>query len=454
MYPDLADPFWVPATPNIGALASGGLRLDRMYATGLCSPTRACYLTGRYPFRSGIGCLVVEGAGPLQDSDVTIAEVLQQHGYRTAFCGKWHLGNSQSGGLASANLAGFQFASGSMANFGDGTGFYSWPWFVNGVDRGLCLEYATTQATNDALAFIRRAGDEPWFCYVGYHASHAPHHTPPPGTYDEPRWGLDPDGPPSPPLAAETRPYFKAATESLDHHIGLLLGGMRAAVRENTLVIYLSDNGTSAPQIELEVHPLKGPYQVGAVTQGKRTIHEPGIRVACAIQGAGVSSPGRVHTGIQHVVDLFRLIASAAEISARALAALLPPGRILDSVDFTHVLRNTTGPTRSSAYTELFSPNQPNGGTVSGVRTIVGERYKLALSGVVDAGHSVRFWDLEHLEQVSAWEITPGADLTPGNDTSGLDDADPDHPGELSAFNALNDELRTLVASFDDDLGT
>lgn len=95
-------------TPNINKVARDGMRLARMYTEPSCTPTRVAFMTGRHPFRNGMGNTAVDISGfGLADSEVTVAEVLSNSGYNTAHVGKWHMGDIRE---AWPTMQGFDYA--------------------------------------------------------------------------------------------------------------------------------------------------------------------------------------------------------------------------------------------------------------------------------------------------------------------------------------------------------
>jgi arylsulfatase A-like enzyme len=452
VYTGLADPADIPSLPVISGLAADGLRLDRFYATALCSPTRAAFHTGRYTFRTGMGNIVQgEMAIPLQASEPSLPKLLKQVGVRCGLFGKFHLGNSQNGGVNSPRLAaGYDYHSGTLRNIlpNQGQTYYNWPWLVNGEDRGFCQEYATARTTTDAIRWISRQGSNPWFCHIAYQCPHEPWNGPPLGTYDDGRWGVvDPAGPPSE-VPSVVQPFFKAMMENVDGEIGRLLASIPPAILADTQVVVFGDNGTPGPVIPAETHPAKGPY---TALEGKQSTYESGIRLPCIISGAGVVDPGRASSALIHVIDLWRTAARFFGLSDAEITGLLPPGRIIDSLDISPVLENTASTVRENVVSELFGVNMPNPGTISGVRANVGPRYKIRHGGALPGGE-FSFYDLDWLDANGLWETDPTADLTPGGVLTGLSDSDPLHPGERTAYFSLVASFQELLATYDDDL--
>jgi len=176
-------------TPNLDKLASNGLRFTQFYNTGRCCPTRASVLTGLYPHEAGVGHMTEDGGVPgyrgrLNDRCVTIAEVLRGAGYFTAISGKWHVG--QNHGVVPWER-GFERSLNSPAG-----GFY----YPEGKQRQIFLNgqaladdapelpknwYTTDLWTDYGIKFIdeARAAQKPFFLYLAYNAPHFPLQAPP-----------------------------------------------------------------------------------------------------------------------------------------------------------------------------------------------------------------------------------------------------------------------------------
>jgi arylsulfatase A-like enzyme len=168
----------IPPTPNIDALAAGGVLFRNCSANPTSSTTRATILTGRYSFRTGVGYLVdgviLPDVPPLQLSEYILPEVLDlaQPGlYKHAAIGKWHLGNASVGGPQAPNMAGFQYHAGLLANMEGSDNYYSWQKTVQGVT-SYTTKYITTDEVDEAINFIAGATG-PWYCQVWFFASHA-----------------------------------------------------------------------------------------------------------------------------------------------------------------------------------------------------------------------------------------------------------------------------------------
>ena len=168
-------------TPNLDRLAADGLRFTQFYNSTRCCPSRACLLTGLYPHQAGVGSMTSLRPGNhpgylghLNDQCVTLAEVLKSAGYRTAMCGKWHVGLSPT-------ERGFDDFYGYVRGYA-----------VDSWDEGMMIRlpeseptrryaagefFATDALTDHALDFLSRAReveDRPWFLYVAYQAAHFP----------------------------------------------------------------------------------------------------------------------------------------------------------------------------------------------------------------------------------------------------------------------------------------
>jgi arylsulfatase len=282
-------------TPNLDALAKNGLRFTQFYNTARCCPSRASLLTGLYPHQAGIGHMVSDRGfdgyrGDLNDSCVTIAQLLKQSGYATAMSGKWHVTKDTGADGPKHNWPcqrGFDHYYGTL--FGAGS-FWSPKTIV--VDNELTSPpadhyYYTDAVSEHAAAFVRdhhsRRPDQPLFMYVAYTAPHWPLHAPKEdvaryrGSYMKgwdavradrlkrlrnlgivsAQWPLSPRDPAAGDWQAmdeEKRremdlrmAVYAAQVDRMDQGIGRILHALRDSGRlDNTLLLFLADNGGCA----------------------------------------------------------------------------------------------------------------------------------------------------------------------------------------------------------------
>ena len=242
-------------TPNINALKTTGVQFRNAYALPTCSPTRATMLTGRHPFRHGVTTAVTANDGQLAAGEFTLPRAFAANsglGYSLAHFGKWHLTVGTNIANDPANIAGWPHyagcLTGTLVGGANGTGTYTaWTKTINGVTGATngTTTYATTDVTNDALAWIGARGRNPWFAWVAYNAPHTPFHKPPNDlhTYDTTvtNWANLPINN----TAANQRTHYSAAVQAMDTEIGRLLNGLSPVVRENTWIIFIGDNGTT-----------------------------------------------------------------------------------------------------------------------------------------------------------------------------------------------------------------
>lgn len=332
----------LPPTPALNALAAGGVRFTNAYACPVCSPTRACILTGRYGFRTGVGDTVEPGStNQLSGSETTLPEVFAAQptaGYALAAFGKWHLA---SGATSPNSIGGWPHFAGTIP--GALQSYTNYAKIVNGVQTAGYSVYATTDVVNDAVAWISARGSSPWIAWVAFNAPHTPFHVPPTNLHS---YGSNP---------ATNRLKYEAAVEAMDTEIARLL---LAVNRAETDIIFMGDNGTPSQVVQ-------SPYAAG---KAKDTLYEGGVRVPLIINGPSVVSPGRIATQLVHAVDLFATILDLTDIAA-------PSSLTLDSLSLLPVLQNQAV-TRSRVYTEFFNTTTP----ASGGRVLRDERYKLILN--------------------------------------------------------------------------
>jgi len=331
-------------TPNINALAASGVRFTNAYACPVCSPTRACILTGRLGFRTGVG-EVVSSVNALTAGELTLPEVITQNsnlGIAAASFGKWHLsdGTPLSMRTLPNSIGGWTHYAGSTS--GALTDYSNWTKTTNGVNSN-CTTYATTDLVNDAVSWInaRNTAGQKWLAWVAFNAPHTPFHVPPTSLHS---YGANP---------ATNSLKYRAAIQAMDTEIGRLLLSVNPATTD---VIFIGDNGTPGQVIQT-------PYDN---SHSKDTLYEGGTRVPFIIKGPSVVSGGRTDSSLVHVVDLFSTLLELAGVP-------LPASVTLDSKSLTPLLANQTDSSRTRLYVEQFD----QAATTTGGRALHDDRYKL-----------------------------------------------------------------------------
>lgn len=277
-------------TPNIDKLAKSGAILESHYVQPVCSPTRSAFLTGRYPTRTGVYTVVRPHAKwglPLQER--TLANALKDAGYTTAIVGKWHLGEFDPAYYPRAR--GFDHQHGLFFGMIDNYTHMrgdSHDWYHNDVEfkeEG----YSTHLITKESCRLIRsQEKSKPLFLYVPYNAVHSPLQVP--EKYLEPYGNLK--GP---------RKQLAGMLAAVDEGIGEIIRTLEeSGLRDNTLIVFSSDNGGPKPG---ENGPLKG-Y--------KGSIDEGGVRgCAFATWPGKIPADQRIQEPV-HVIDWYPTLVKLA----------------------------------------------------------------------------------------------------------------------------------------------
>ncbi len=374
-------------TPNIDRLGAEGLKFTQFYNTGRCCPTRAALLTGLYSHQAGVGHMTEDRHAPgyqghLNDRCVTLAEVLNGAGYFTAMTGKWHVG--QNFGVTPSNR-GFQRSLNAPAG-----GFYyaadkGADLYLDGKklaldDPALPKDWYTTDLWTDfGIKFIdeARAAKKPWLLYLAHNAPHFPLEAPQDeiakfrgkykigwdklrkqrharqlelGLLDQ-AWAMSP--PPE-----EVKAWQKltpAEQDRFDHimaiyaaciaHIDTAVGRLVDALKQrgeldNTLILFLSDNGANAesgPNGRLEGDQPGGPGSTVFEGQSWATLsntplrrykhfnHEGGIATPLIVHWpAGIAAKGEYRQQVGHVIDIMATCIDVAGARYPALLGITP----------------------------------------------------------------------------------------------------------------------------------
>lgn len=285
-------------TPHLDSIARHGVRFSNAYVTAsVCSPSRAGLFTGRYPQRFGFEDN--PGPGPVQGETIglpaterTLAEALQAEAYATGYVGKWHLG------VASA-FHPLRHGFDEFFGFLQGGHVYYGPDRSGPLVRDLrCVsetEYLTDAFTREAIGFLDRHHEEPFFLCVSYSAVHEPLVAPP-----RVLEGIPDD------LAPSRREYL-GALQVLDEGVGRILAALeRLDLNERTLVVFLSDNGG-------QFFPHRFTARNAPGRRGKNTLGEGGIHIPLLLHLPGTIEGGGVFEAPVSTLDLLPTILACGE---------------------------------------------------------------------------------------------------------------------------------------------
>ncbi len=283
-----------PNTPNIDDIRTKGLTFNNFWSNPVCSPTRASLLTGKYGYRTN-----VKGASDiLSPSETSLQKYINDnssHKYATAIVGKWHLAGTNN--TFNPETMGIDYYSGLIR--GAVTDYYNWQLTEDGSTKTQ-NSYITEALTTSSINWINQQ-TKPWFLWLAYNAPHAPFHVPPSTMHSQGNLPEYTNG-------MNATPYYMAAIEAMDFQIGRLLNSIPSDVRDNTLIIFIGDNGT-VNQV------AQSPYLSSRV---KSTLYQGGINVPLFISGHGVEKTGTENNLID-VTDLFSTIAEVAGVKSSAI---------------------------------------------------------------------------------------------------------------------------------------
>jgi arylsulfatase len=391
-------------TPAINKLAREGMRLARMYTEPSCTPTRVAFMTGRQPYRNGMGNTSVDISGfGLAGKEITLAEVLSEVGYNTVHIGKWHMGDIME---AWPNHQGFDYAAfpihqqGQLTIFHDDAADEEVSVGIgdnNYDDRYTMDRWLRTDASamvtgvegnrGEPVREVHMEPGERW-TEAKYHEMNVRYQN---QTMEHLRK-----------LAAENKPFFlqywplypltgpRTTTDEyttpnggtyvekmklVDKWIGDLMTEMDTlGIAENTLVIVMGDNGHFT-----KYSPQSG-YTPMIFRGGKGSTTEGGVRVDAFVRWPGMIEADSVVGDIIHVTDLYTTIARLGGATDK-----IPTDRIIDGIDQTALLLEGETHGRRD-YVFIYSINK--------LEAVVKEQYKLAIPGSIENAILADFYDL------------------------------------------------------------
>lgn len=322
-------------TPNLDKLAATGARLDQYYVQPLCSPTRAALLTGRYPMRYGlqVGVLRPWEQRGLSLEERLLPQALQAAGYSTAIVGKWHLGHNIPSYLPMARGFERQYGhyNGQIDYFTHvREGGFDWHRDdKESRDEG----YSTHLLAKEAVRLIDNyPADKPFFLYVPFNAVHSPWQVP--ESYKAPYAHL-----------AEPRRTYAGMLAAMDEAVGQINAALdRRGLRQNTLILFSSDNGGPQPGQVTDNTPFRG---------GKGGVYEGGTHVCGCVSWEGRIKAGSAISVPLHAVDWYPTLLKLA-------GSTETPARPLDGRDIWPVLAEG----KKLPARELLLNTSPNAGAL------------------------------------------------------------------------------------------
>ncbi|MDT7833181.1 sulfatase-like hydrolase/transferase [Flavobacteriaceae bacterium S356] len=327
----IADDFGKDATPNysegtikptmstLQSLINTGVTFDNVWSYPVCTPTRASILTGKY----GVKTNVLEVGDVISTAETSVQQYIATNTgneYATAIIGKWHLSLNASDPIT----MGIDYYAGLLN--GGVQSYTNWNLTENGQTNNSTV-YTTTKFTDLAIDWVG-SQTKPWFLWLAYNAPHTPFHLAPTNLHSQGNLPTDQSS-----IDANPTPYFMSAVEAMDSELGRLLSSLSTEERNNTILIFIGDNGT--PNQVAQV-----PY---SAMRAKGSIYQGGVNVPMIVSGFGVNRMGERESALVHTTDLFATIASMTGVSVQ---------EINNSTSFYNLLADDTASERTYVYTE------------------------------------------------------------------------------------------------------
>lgn len=321
-------------TPNINYLARNGMKFTDAHAnSALSTPTRAAFMTGRYQQRVGLEGVILENIAEhehagLPVDQVTFAEVLSKSGYETCLLGKWHLGKDKEYHPQNFGFKQFcGFLSGNVDYFTRVNNKCILDWW-NGFEKERIEGYTTSILTTKAVDYINENSKKP-FCLV---ISESCPHGPLQGPEDYPL-RFEGQKPKSLIIKGQSQHnIYKNMIEELDSGVGEIINALKInGIENNTLVIFMSDNGPNLRNDTGSAHPFK---------EGKGSMFEGGHRVPFVAYMPGTIEPGTVCETPVMGFDIFPTMVDMADIDCKV-------SKPLDGISILPLLQGKTVKTRT-----------------------------------------------------------------------------------------------------------
>jgi arylsulfatase A-like enzyme len=314
-------------TPNIDRLHAESVRLTDFHVDPVCAPTRAALLTGRYSTRTGVWATVM-GRSLMRPDEVTIAEVLRDAGYRTGIFGKWHLGESyplrpQDQGFDKVIVHG----AGGIGQTPDywGNDYFDDTYSHNGKPQKY-TGYCTDVFFNEALGFIEKTRDHPFFVYLSTNAPHGPFFVPEKYSQAYRERGVPPH-----------LDLFYGMITNIDDNMGRLMRRLREwDLETNTILIFMTDNGTPLGHLLRDREKSSWTLFNAGMRGQKSSAYEGGHRVPFFVRWpGGTIGGGRDVAALTSHIDVLPTLAELC-------GATIPSDVNLDGKSLVPLLKETS----------------------------------------------------------------------------------------------------------------
>ena len=343
-------------TPALDNFAAESVRFNNFYVSPVCAPTRSSLMTGRYSLRTGVRD-TYNGGAIMASSEVTLAEMLKQANFTTGIFGKWHLGDNypsrpsdQGFDESLIHLAGGMGQVGDFTNYFKKDTSYFDPILWHNNEQKPYKGYCSDIFTENAIEFIEKNKNNPFFCYLSFNAPHNPLQVP-----DEyyqayktldPTDGIDPELIPNEKISEKTKDNTRkvyAMVTNIDDNLKKLFNKVdELGIKDSTIVIFMTDNG---PQHARYIAGMKG---------RKSSVYNGGIRVPFFLRFPAMFSGNQEVNQITAHIDLLPTLSKLCNVE-------MPRDRKIDGRSFIPSINSEKLPERSffsywtRKYPELYN---------------------------------------------------------------------------------------------------
>ena len=308
-----------PNMPILQNMMNRGLKFNNLWSYPTCTPTRSSILTGKYGFRTN----VLQVGDVLSTSETSLQQYISNNtgnAYSTAVIGKWHVSRDPNHPID----MGIDYYAGLIS--GGVQSYFNWNFTTNGQTT-TSTEYTTTKFTDLAIDWVGNQ-TQPWFLWLAYNAPHTPFHLPPTDLHSQGSLPTDDAS-----IAANSLPYYMAMLEAMDSEMGRLLDSMSQEEKDNTIIIFIGDNGTPNQVV-----------QEYSSQRAKGSVYQGGVNVPMVISGKGVNRINDSEDALINTTDLFSTIAELAGVGSLSMN---------DSQSLVPLLTDENATKREYVYTEI-----------------------------------------------------------------------------------------------------